>query len=411
MQKHSPASIEALARNFLPRMSAPAPPLESMAGAASGPPDTSEAAVADRWARSRDFLLRFIRTEMGEDTALLSLAEKTLADGREGMELIGGHRDATTAGPTDLATGLEVIVETDGSRPAFLIRDDAIVPSSSPPGIWTDLLTDVIRQDAVESVLRAVGRIDIANDPLRRPYAGTGWLIAPDLLATNRHVAQLFVDFGAEGGPKINPARAPHVDFGHEFNGRGSVGARPLTDLVFCGAKPIPARGIDHSLLDLAVFRLGPAPASDRPPARLAIGRGAGLSAPQVQVFLAGYPGAPRPDALGSVTETDRVLRLLFGKLWGFKRLAPGEVMAPVLGPRTLLHDATTLGGNSGSLVMGLDTAPAVTAIHYGGSWAANRANWSHPLSAILNEAGLPGLRHASLADLCRAEGVDLVGD
>lgn len=409
MESYDPAAIEAMARQVLPRMSADAPGLESAGEAPAAAIDLSEAAVAERWARSHDFLLRFIRTELGDDDELRTLAERTLADGREGLELIGGLRDGTEAPPERVEAGLEVIVETDGSRPAFLVREDAIVLDSSPAGAWTELLTDVIRQDAIEAVLRAVGRIDF-DHPLRS-FAGTGWLIAPDLVATNRHVAQLFVDFGAEGGPRIDPARAPRLDFGHELNGRASVGVRPLTELVFCGPKPIPPVGVDHDALDLAVFRLGAAAPPDRAPARLTIARGEQFGTPQTQVFIAGYPGPPpRPDILGRVSDTDRILRLLFGKLWGFKRLAPGEVMVPALGPRTLLHDATTLGGNSGSLVMGLDTAPAVTGIHYGGSWGSDRANWSHLLAAVMDEEGLPGLRHGTLGDLCRAEGVEVTG-
>ena len=387
-------------------MSGPAAGLESAAAAGTGRPDLSQLAIAERWARSRDFLLRFIRTELGDDSDLVALAERTLADGREGLALIGGHTDRTEADPPRLSAGLEVIVETDGSRPAYLVRDDAIVPDSSPPGYWTDLLRDVIREDAIIAVLRAVGRIDITGDPLGRPYAGTGWLIGPDLVATNRHVAQIFVDFGAPGGPRVHAARKPRIDFGREFGGRDSVDPRSLTELVFCGARPIPPAGVDHAALDLAVFRIGPSALPDRRPAQLAVGRGSALVAPGVQVFVAGYPAAPRDTALGSASETDRVLRLLFGKLWGFKRLAPGEITAPAPGRRTIVHDATTLGGNSGSLVMGVDTAPAVTGIHYGGNWGSNRANWAHPLAAVLDEPGLPGLRHATLADLCRAEGV-----
>src|SRR5690606_30993939 len=154
--------------------------------------------------------------------------------------------------------------------------------------------------------------------------------------------------------------RAPRIDFGHEFGGHDSVDPRPLTELVFCGARPVPARGIDHAVLDLAIFRAAPS-GNDRHPAPLCIGGRDALTRPGTEIFLAGYPAAPaREDILGEVTETDRVLRLLFGRLWGFKRLAPGAVM-PAPAGRTMLHDATTLGGNSGSLVMGLDSCPAVT--------------------------------------------------
>lgn len=376
-------------------------------GEAAGTADLSLQAVTERWARSSAFLKQFIQQELGDDPDLVSLAERTLQDGREGLELIGDHRDSAEAPMERIAAGLEVIVETDGSRPAYLVRDDFIVPESSPPGSWTDLLTDVTREDAIRKVLASVGRIDITH-PLR-PYAGTGWLIAPELVATNRHVAQIFVDFAAEGGPRLRAEMEPRIDFGHEFNGRASVARREITGLVFCGVKPIPAMGIDHSVLDLAVFRVAPAPAGGAQEP-LALNIAGHAATPQTEVFVSGYPARPDPASLGSVSETDKVLRLLFAKLWGFKRLAPGIILPPTIGARTMNHDATTLGGNSGSLVMGLDSIPSVTGIHYGGSWAGDRVNWGHVLAAVRDEAGLPGLAYASLADLCAAEGVQVNG-
>ena len=52
-------------------------------------------------------------------------------------------------------------------------------------------------------------------------------------------------------------------------------------------------------------------------------------------------------------------------KLFDFKRVAPGTVMS--VSPDGLLnHNATTLGGNSGSIVMDMATGQAV-ALHFGG--------------------------------------------
>lgn len=406
MEKLEPSQIETLARRFAPRLSRGESALESLGETTQGP-DLSLRAVTERWARSKSFLLQFIRTELGDDPALAELADSTLRDGREGLELLGHHREAAAAPVDRIEAGLEVIVQTDGSRPAFLVRDDFIVPDSSPPGDWTALLTDISREDALRAVLRSVGRVDITH-PLF-PYAGTGWLIAPDLIATNRHVAQLFVDFAAEGGPRLKTELDPRIDFGHEHRGRDSLNLRPITALVFAGARPAPPAGIDHTILDLAVFRIGPppqAPAAPQQPFALRIGPHA--AEPQTDVFVTGYPGRPDPAALGSVSETDRVLRLLFDKLWGFKRLAPGVVLPPTIGPRTMNHDASTLGGNSGSLIMGLDSMPTVMGIHYGGNWGSDRANWGHVFAAILDEPGFPGLLHQSLAELCAAEGVVL---
>ncbi len=402
MAKHSPAEIAELAGRQLPRLSPGGGALESAEDTAA--PDLSLQAVAERWARSRSFLMQFIRTELGDDPALVDLADKVLADGRQGLELIAGHRDSTDAELPQVEAGLEVVVETDGSRPAYLIRQGRIVPDSSPPGFWTDLLTDVIREDAIDAMLGAVGRVDVTHPLL--PYAGTGWLVAPDIIVTNRHVAQIFTDFTA-APPRLRAELEPRIDFGHEFGGTDSQNLRPITELLFCGPRMIPSIGIDHSALDIAAFRIGPAAAGGPPQQPLAIGTGARLALPQTQVFLVGYPARPPATALGDATETDRVLRLLFDKLWGFKRLAPGEVMVPTLAPRTLSHDVSTLGGNSGSALVGLDTVPAATGLHYGGSWGSDRVNWAHVLGAVAAEAGLAGLRYGSLDDLCAAEGVD----
>ena len=57
---------------------------------------------------------------------------------------------------------------------------------------------------------------------------------------------------------------------------------------------------------------------------------------------------------------------------------------------------------------MGLDSIPAVTGIHYGGTWGGDRANWAHVIAQVMDEPGLPGLKHETLAALCKAEGVTL---
>ncbi|MEW9612728.1 trypsin-like peptidase domain-containing protein [Shinella sp. S4-D37] len=407
MARHDRLDVERLALRLGRRLARPGgSPLESL-GDATQAADLSPAAIAERWGASRAFLLDFIRREMGDDPSLVALAEEALHNGREGLELIGGHREETGTELGGVEAGIEVIVRTDGSRPAFLIRDGRLVESSAPDSPWTELLGDVLREAAVETLIGSVGRVDVTH-PFY-PFAGTAWLIAPDLAATNRHVAQIFVDFFDDAGPKIRAGLDPHVDFGHEFKGQASVNRRPIVELVFAGAEAIPALGINHDLLDMAVLRLGARVTPGPPQTPLAIGTGPALTVPQTQVVVTGYPAKPRHDALGSVSETDRVLQRLFGKLWGFKRLAPGEIMPPRLTGRTLTHDASTLGGNSGSLVAGIDTLAAVTGLHYGGTWGGDRANWGHALETVLDEEGLAGLRHATLRDLAAHEDVRIV--
>jgi hypothetical protein len=412
MARHDKDAVEKLKATFARRLATDRrrSGTESMESAndPSGAGDAvlSPEALIARWEVSNAFLRDLITREFGDDAKLLEEAERALRNGREGLELIGGKASATNASLGKVVAGLEVVVRTDGSRPAFIIRDNDIVKASSPAGRWTDLLTDVTRLADIRKALGSVGRIDIVHPAA--PFAGTGWLIGEgkDLLVTNRHVAQLFVDF--ESGGVIMPGREAHVDFGHELNGVKSRNRRPIVEMVFCGATPIPVVGLHHALLDIAVFRLGGTATSDQIP--LQIGLGEQLSSPQTEVIIIGYPAKPNgADILGSVTETDRVLKLLFKKLWGYKRLAPGEIMNSSAGTRTLSHDASTLGGNSGSLVMGIDTLPLVTGLHYGGFWGGERSNWGHVIESILTDKGLGGLQYDTLGKLSDAEGVELV--
>jgi len=75
-------------------------------------------------------------------------------------------------------------------------------------------------------------------------------------------------------------------------------------------------------------------------------------------VAVAGYPAR---SPYNSLADQQRI----FDGVYGVKRLAPGTVIA-VTSHGQLAHDATTLGGNSGSLVLDLMTGKAV-GLHYGG--------------------------------------------
>jgi endonuclease G len=71
--------------------------------------------------------------------------------------------------------------------------------------------------------------------------------------------------------------------------------------------------------------------------------------------------GYPAQSSFNDLADQQRI----FDGIYNVKRVAPGTVMS--VSPDGLLnHDATTLGGNSGSVVMDLETGQAV-ALHFGG--------------------------------------------
>src|SRR5258708_39179947 len=58
----------------------------------------------------------------------------------------------------------------------------------------------------------------------------------------------------------------------------------------------------------------------------------------------------------------------IFGKIYNKKRLAPGGITS--VEEARILHSCTTLGGNSGSAVIDLDTGEAL-GLHFSGSFLA----------------------------------------
>jgi hypothetical protein len=80
-------------------------------------------------------------------------------------------------------------------------------------------------------------------------------------------------------------------------------------------------------------------------------------------------------------------LRKIFGLRYGRKYFSPGIVrnavgQDPADAARWVFsHDATTLGGNSGSAVFHFGEGLGVIGLHFAGDWM--RANYAHSLLAV----------------------------
>jgi hypothetical protein len=137
---------------------------------------------------------------------------------------------------------------------------------------------------------------------------------------------------------------------------------------------------------------------------------------------LIGYPARPSDWKMITISEAledaDKALRLIYANRFGYKRLAPAEIVGSPGesedDPKRwrMRHDASTLGGNSGSAAVSLEFAPNVIGLHYGGQWLGGplqRTNWAHALRGVLDEEGYPGLRHRTLRELAAVEGIDVI--
>jgi endonuclease G len=250
------------------------------------------------------------------------------------------------------APGLEAIIERF-TRPVYLVQDATFGP---PPDDFDDSEFVANRlENARTQVNRAIpstGRIDLRNH--RSAWVGTGWIVAPNVVATNRHVASEFAKRDADGfafqtnfNKKLVEAT---LDFRQEHD--RDVEARFRVRKVLWIE---PDSSFDVALLE--IVDVG-AQGEQQPAVLDLLPRDETAAAGQRWIGVIGYPAR---DSRNDFADQQRI----FDGIYNVKRLSPGKVTA-VRGDGLLEHDATTLGGSSGSAVVDLETGK-VLALHFGG--------------------------------------------
>jgi endonuclease G len=240
------------------------------------------------------------------------------------------------------SSALEAIVLLEG-RPSLIIQNGSFETPES--AIWQNELE--ISRSSIEGVIARTSRIELFNH-MDFEWIGTGWLVAPDVIATNRHVA---VEFGQPSGSEfvfksnfLNQPISASVDFREEFESAAEFTVR-VAEILYIAGDNEP---------DIAFLRIEadvplPEPLeldTTAPGRRLAIG-------------TVGYPAwDPRNGA--------DALRDVFEGIYDVKRFAPGKVSHAGEGEHWFVHDCATLGGASGSSVFDLDTGKVI-GLHFSG--------------------------------------------
>lgn len=175
--------------------------------------------------------------------------------------------------------------------------------------------------------LYSIGRIDRVNKPSDEPLA-TGFLVKPNLLVTNKHVLAAI----SAGTMELQEGQAV-VRFGQEYD------TSPDT------FPPVAILGVEavHPDLDIALLVIGK---TDQLPLTVE----AVIPMPGRSVVAVGYP---QEDARNPV-----FTEVIFEGRYKVKRAAPGELTA--IGASAVYHDCSTLGGNSGSPLLAMDTIGVV---------------------------------------------------
>ena len=206
------------------------------------------------------------------------------------------------------------------SRKGALDNLDAKVAGSFPD--WPSF------QTSVKPHLYSIGRIDLAP----KEGVGTGFLVSDGVLVTNKHV----LDMLSKGTRVLEKGQAI-VRFKFEAG-------TPETD------KPANITGVIavHSELDIALLKIDKQKFT---PTRQPLTLDPTPVQKGMPIVAVGYP-------FDDSKRNPLFIGALFNGTFGVKRAAPGEVSSS--GPKSIYHDCSTLGGNSGSPLFSMKTARVV---------------------------------------------------
>jgi hypothetical protein len=316
------------------------------------------------------------------------IKKEVLAGARSGLAKVnqGAPPEQFTLGEH---IGLEAVILTNGERPCLFVRDGFIDLSAPDIGDWKWSL-DRFRNE-VRNVTTSVGRVDV---PVKPWFAGTCFVVAQGLAVTNRHVLEAIAKQDGAGAWVLNWPDATTIDFNGEDSAADST-KFTVTGVAFAGPDPIDGT-VNFSHLDMAILRIDPASdATHAFPQPVKFETNAEQPKARRDVYVVGFPGRPLTWAFGGRPpvrhETTEVISMIFNGKFGVKRLAPGIITA---GPGDTagdarkwicVHDASTLGGNSGSCVVDLSgDGMRIMGLHFAG---INREqNWAHAVAQLQQE-------------------------
>ncbi|WP_170937214.1 MULTISPECIES: serine protease [Rhodomicrobium] len=295
----------------------------------------------------------------------------------------------------------EAVIIADGSRPTLLLQN-GLPPLDHPMlGDWRDEMTG-LKQQIAQSAAATCRVQPTGGSP--NNYFGTGFLIdaARGLVLTNQHVLNAMLSEGSTDAERSGLRHIIRDGVVVEFNGEADMPEKRQFKVVEAHRTPVDVEGlfdVNFKRLDISVLKIEPLADSPSLPAAVPLELGTERADGGLISFCSiGFPGPPE-SAFGVVNGIDFgvVHSQLFGGRYGLKRIAPGLVHRPVGtlegDPHRWVfgHNATMLGGASGSPVIAWLDGNSIIGIHFAGQTGAS--NFAHSLFAArrtLAEFDLP---------------------
>jgi endonuclease G len=239
--------------------------------------------------------------------------------------------------------GLEAIIIPD-KRPVMPLQGGTYTATHK---LWIHLNDEPIRARLTRAA-KSIGRIEVKGSEY--PYGGTGFVVGPGLIMTNRHVAEIFASGLGEKGLSFVPGISP--GFSRSFAPDNDENPAP----AITGLRMV------HPYWDMALLEVEGLTTEP-----LILSTGASENFEKNEIAVIGYPAFdPRNDP--------DVQSRLYDNRFGIKQLQPGklrerrstESYGKLVSVPT--HDCSTLGGVSGAGVIHIETGKVI-GLHFGGEY------------------------------------------
>jgi hypothetical protein len=374
--------------NHLRRLLSVPPAQQTTAAVLEAMPDPASPAPATDILARVDAAMKKIPADEIADPAEFRRALSLLFEhGEKSITKLRNDPAASLSKPEMFA--LEAVIRTDGTRPTLLLRD-GVPPENHPlAGAWAADFSKF--KDVVRTAASGIGRVEPINGTGNN-FFGTAWVVdkAAGLALTNIHVVEALLrrasTLAQVKNGTIRLFDGVYVDFVAETQSM----AHKRFKVVEAALSGIDGDGFRR--LDIALLKIEPV--ADAQPltsqiqvvADLDWAQGNGLSS----LAVIGYPGPPvQTTGVAEGVDWDWVNTTLFGGRYGLKRIAPGVVYKP-LGfrpddPRQWIfgHDATTLGGSSGSPILAWKDGGGSFGIHFAGT--SVDTNFAHAMAKCVD--------------------------
>lgn len=278
----------------------------------------------------------------------------------------------TGSGSFESLMGLEAVVRTTG-RPSLPVINNRVDWNAPEAAQYMGSL--IVQDDLIQKVTPSIGRIDLDGR-----HVGTGFVVAPNHILTNRHVAESIARIFLRPDQSetwLFTAGQASINFVAE-DGAQTTRRFRLRRIVSWGPDAISGV-LDLNKIDAALIEAEPTNAQgDSFPSPLVLARdGHDVLTTEANIVAIGYPGAAVYTPQGAEPTEDELkliaaLRRIFAYRSGIKRLSPG--MITILKGKVsdahsgvFVHDCSTLPGSSGCVLLSLESGGVVAGLHFGG--------------------------------------------